>query len=222
MKDTTILFDLDGTLTDSAEGIFNGIIYALKRFDMEIEDRERLYKCIGPPLKYSFMNFFELQEADADRAVSFYREYYQDKGIFQNRLYDGIEELLKLLRDKEFTMAVATSKPEPYARRIIEKFQIDKYFSFVGGSGLDGSRGTKTEVMQYVLDELGVKNPGKVFMVGDRNHDIIGAKTIGTSSIGVLYGYGSMDELKNAKADYIVHTVEEVGELLTRKLFDNK
>ena len=205
-----ILFDLDGTLTDSKIGITNAIMYALKKYNIEVKERSELYKCIGPPLSYSFSTFFNFSREQTEEAVAYYREYYGDKGVFENRVYDGIEKLLKELKASGKKICLATSKPEQYAKMILEHFNLDKYFDFIGGASMDGKIGSKTEVIRYVIKEYGIEDKSKAIMVGDRKHDIMGAKDTGLDSIGVLFGYGSKAELLEAGATYIADNVEEI------------
>lgn len=206
-----ILFDLDGTLTDPGLGITNSVQYALKRCGITVSDRNELYKFIGPPLKESFEVFFGFSDKDSDRAVEYYREYYRDKGIYENKLYDGIEELLQYLKEKGKTIILATSKPEEFAVEILKYFHIEKYFNCIAGATMDGSRVKKADVIRYALDKCGITDTSSSVMVGDREHDVLGAAQLGIDSIGVLFGYGSREELKNAGATYIVETVEDIG-----------
>mgnify|MGYP000453762557 CR=1 FL=1 len=211
-----ILLDLDGTLTDPAIGITNSIMYALEKFGIRVNDRSELYSFIGPPLQESFMRFFGFSEADAVRAVEYYREYYRDKGIFENLVYDGVEDLLQLLKEKGRTVILATSKPELFARQILEHFDLAEYFDFVAGSELDGRRVHKDEVIRYALDACKISDLAKAIMIGDREYDIIGARKIGIKSLGVLYGYGDRKELEVAGADYILDTVAELKDFLLK------
>lgn len=207
----TYFFDLDGTITDSSLGITNSVMYALKKFGIEEGDRTKLYKFIGPPLNVSFREYYGFSEEKAWEAVTYYREYYQDKGIFENRVYDGFEEMLKVLKAAGKRLVVATSKPEPYARQIIDYFALTDYFDYVAGMGLDGKRGTKTEVIRYALRVCGIEDKSEVLMVGDREHDVIGARAAGVDCLGVLYGFGGREELESAGADYIVETVGDIA-----------
>lgn len=211
-----ILFDLDGTLTDPGLGITNSVQYALKRWDITVSDRNELYKFIGPPLKESFEIFFGFSDKDSDKAVEYYREYYRNKGIYENRLYDGIEELLQYLKEKGKTIILATSKPEEFAVEILKHFNIDKYFHCIAGASMDGSRVKKADVIRYAMDKSGITDTSSVVMVGDREHDVLGAAHLGIDSIGVLFGYGSREELKKAGATHIVETVEEIGYYIVR------
>lgn len=209
-----ILFDLDGTLTDPAIGITNSVMYALKKYGIEVHERSELYKFIGPPLWDSFENYYGFSKEEAKTAVEYYREYYKDKGIFENLVYDGIEDLLKRLEDSSKTLIVATSKPEVFAKQILEHFNIAKYFTYIAGSNLDGTRVKKDEVIMYALESCNVIDLSKAIMIGDREYDIIGAKKVGIGSIGVLFGYGNRNELEKAGADFITETVADIGKLL--------
>lgn len=209
-----ILFDLDGTLTDPAVGITNSIMYSLKKYNIKVDDRSELYKFIGPPLLESFMKYYGFTEEEGKKAIEYYREYFGVKGLFENIIYDGIKDLLKSLKDNGKILLVATSKPQVFAEQILVHFKLDKYFSFIAGSNLDGTRIKKAEVIEYALEGLNITELTKTIMVGDREHDIRGAKTIGIKSIGVLYGYGSKEELVNAGADYIVQSVSEIKDIV--------
>lgn len=208
----TFFFDLDGTITDSSLGITNSAMYALKKYGIEEKNREKLYKFIGPPLTVSFREFYGFSEERCLEAVGYYREYYKDKGIFENRVYDGFEDVVKRLKENGKRLVVATSKPEPFARRIIEHFGLVQYFDYVAGMELDGGRGTKAEVIEYAIHMCEVEDKSKVLMVGDREHDVIGAGEAGIDCLGVLYGFGTREELEMAGADYIAETVEGILE----------
>ena len=214
MRYQYILFDLDGTLTDPGIGITNSVLYALGKYGIEVNDRSDLYKFIGPPLRDSFEVYYGFSKEDSKKAVEYYREYYKDKGIFENAVYDGAEDLLKTLKSSGKTLILATSKPEVYAKQIVEHFDIAKYFTYIAGSNLDGTRVKKDEVIQYALERYNITDLTKAIMIGDREHDILGAKEIGISSIGVLFGYGDRTELENAGADYIVDTVADIEKVL--------
>ncbi len=203
-------FDLDGTLTDSSPGITNSVIYALKKFGIEETDRTKLYPFIGPPLTESFERFYGFSKERCMEAVRYYREYYSDKGIFQNSVYDGLEDVLKELKRRGKKLVVATSKPEPFARQIIEHFGLDPYFDYVAGMELSGGRGTKEEVIRYALCACKIADKSKVLMVGDREHDVFGAHAAGMECLGILYGFGTREELVSAGADYIGETVEGI------------
>lgn len=209
-----ILFDLDGTLTDPKQGIVNSIVYALNYFGIKENDRERLTKFIGPPLKDSFMEYYHFEEELALRAIEKYREYFATKGIFENTVYPMIPELLEELAAQGKKLVLATSKPTSFAQRILDHFELDRYFYFTGGSNLDGSRTKKGEVIAYALSESGLENQAKAIMIGDRKYDIIGAKEVGIDSIAVLYGYGSRDELARENPTFIVNTVDSLRKSL--------
>jgi phosphoglycolate phosphatase len=209
-----LFFDLDGTLTDSRPGITRSVQYALKAFDIHVDDLESLLPFIGPPLYESFMRYYHFSEAQAHMAVAKYREYFAKTGIFENDVYEGIIPLLKDLKAKGKTLAIATSKPTVFAVRIAEHFAFAPYFETIIGSELDGSRIHKGEIIAYALEQLVIGDQNQVVMIGDREHDIIGARQNGVSSIGVLYGYGSLEELQKAGADAIVHDVKGLRAVL--------
>lgn len=217
MNKEYLLFDLDGTLTDSMEGITKSVQYALNKFNIKVDDLNDLCKFIGPPLINSFMEFYNFSKEDAQKAVVYYREYFADKGIFENKLYENIDELLSTLKANGKTLILATSKPEPYALKIIDYFNLSKYFDFIAGSCLDGRRSHKNEVISFVLKEANIKDLSKAIMIGDRKHDILGAKYNNINSIGVLYGYGDYNELKTAGADFIVKDTLELKNLILQK-----
>ena len=210
-----ILFDLDGTLTDPMIGITKSVRHALKHYGYEVEDLRELIPFIGPPLSESFEKFYGLSHEDAMEAVEIYREYYRPTGIFENDVYPGIPDLLRRLRDDGFSLYVATSKPEVFAKQIIEHFDLQEYFTLVGGSELDGGRVHKDEVIAYVLETCGI-SPDEAVMVGDREHDVLGAAGLGIPCIGVLFGYGSKEELERAGAAALAADVPELEEMLRR------
>ena len=220
-----LLFDLDGTLTDPKLGITTCVQYALRSFGIEEPDLDKLEPFIGPPLKDSFIQFYNMDEKQAEAAVDKYRERFQDIGLFENEIYAGIKEMLRTLQKKGMHLAVASSKPTVYVERILEHFKIRKYFEVVVGSELDGRRVNKDEVVQEALSQLfsgGLVERDKVYMIGDRKFDVEGARAQEVESIGVSYGYGSIGELKEAGADYIVRTVGELENLLYREVTDRK
>ena len=211
-----IIFDLDGTLTDSGLGITNSVRYTLDKYSIEVKDNSELECFIGPPLNVSFEQFYGFSREESRNAVSIYREYYREKGIFENEVYDGIEKLLKDIKESGKIAAVATSKPELFARQILDHFGLSEYFAYIGGSKMDETRTDKAEVIDYVLGELKVTDKSRVVMVGDREHDMIGANKIGLDSIGVLYGYGSLEELEPHKPTYIAPTVADIFPLISK------
>ena len=215
-----LLFDLDGTLTDPKVGITTCVQYALKEFGIDEPDLDKLEPFIGPPLKESFMEFYGFSEEDAEKAIEKYRERFSEIGIYENDVYEGIPQMLRLLQSRGMFLAVASSKPTEYVERILEHFDLRRYFKVVVGSEMDGTRVNKDEVVLEALNRLFSYKPiayDKVYMIGDRKFDVEGAKKIGVESVGVTYGYGSMEELKEAHADYIVRSVEELRSLLMRE-----
>lgn len=209
-----ILFDLDGTLVDSGIGVINSVIYSLKKYGIEVADREELNKFMGPPLHESFQDYYGFSEEEAKTAVEYYREYYRDKGIFEYAVYEGIEDLLKTLSDAGKTIIVATSKPEVFAKKVLAHAGLSKYFAYIAGANLDGSRTKKDEVISYALGMVNAMDKSKAVMIGDREHDMIGAKKAGIDAIGILFGYGTRDELVRAGAKAIAKKARDIAELL--------
>ena len=216
------LFDLDGTLTDPKEGITKSVQYSLEKFGIKEPDLDRLEPFIGPPLKDSFVEFYGFTKEDAIKAVAFYRERFAPIGILENQIYPGMAQMIGELYKKKIHLAVASSKPTEFVHQILDHFGIGKYFEVIVGSGMDGSRGTKEEVVEEALLQLGLlsvpQNDRKNLcaMIGDRKFDIQGAKVHGLTGVGVSFGYAREGELEEAGADYIVNTVEELGVLLTQ------
>lgn len=238
MEKTYILFDLDGTLTDPMVGITRSVQYALKHYKIHEPDLKKLTPFIGPPLKDSFMRYYHFPEAQAQEAIGVYREYYSAKGIFENEELPGVRQMLERLKEAGKVLLVATSKPERFAKMIVEHFGLDPYFFFVGGADMEETRVKKGDVIRYVLEQTKIldgADPGRpaaqepqiaaqmaqtaarkaqAVMVGDREHDIFGAKENQIQSVGVLMGYGSRKELEAAGADKIAADAEELTELL--------
>lgn len=209
----TILFDLDGTLTDPGLGITNSVAYALKKYGIEVENRQSLYSFIGPPLNDSFKKYYGFSDEKAMEAIWCYREYFADKGLYENEVYEGVEQLLGKIKESGRKIVLATSKPEQFAERILEHFDLIKYFDVVAGASMDEKRNKKGDVIKYAMEKGGFTSDGAV-MIGDREHDVFGAKENGIDTIGVLYGYGSRDELEKAGAMHIAQTVEDIFALL--------
>lgn len=207
MKFKNILFDLDGTLTDPALGITNSILYALEQTNRPLPPREELYFFIGPPLVDSFRDYCKISTEEARKMVDIYREYFSVKGLFENTVYEGIPETLAALKARGAHLFLATSKPEHFAKQILDHFDLSKYFDFAGGSTMEETRTKKEDVIQYVLDTNEL-DPTETLMVGDRIYDVEGAKFCNLSSAAVLFGYGSKEEL--SQADYILSTPEEL------------
>lgn len=211
---TYILLDLDGTVTDSMPGITRSVQYALSCFDIQVTDINTLQKFVGPPLKESFMEYYHFSEKMAMKAIEAYKKRFEKIGIYENSVYPGIESLLKELNKAKKKVMLATSKPEIYARQILDYFHLTPYFTFIGGSSLDGSISQKDQVIHLVLERNKINDKNKAVMVGDRKHDIEGAKKTGLDSVGVLYGYGDRQELCLAGANYIVQDIKELSYLL--------
>ena len=205
-----LLFDLDGTLTDPGLGITNSVMYALKKFDIHVEDRTELYKFIGPPLRDSFETFYGFSSEKSELAVRYYREYYKEHGLYENEVYDGIPELLIQLKEQGKSLIVATSKPEAFSTTILKHFKLYDYFDFVAGATMDETRNKKADIIKYAMESCNISEKSSAIMIGDREHDIIGAKENGLDSIGVLFGYGSLDELQKAGATYIAEKPEDI------------
>ena len=210
MKYKYILFDLDGTITESGPGIMNSVEYALNKMNREVGERDTLKKFIGPPLTESMEKYYGMSEEEALLGVKYYREYYHDKGIYENRVYDGLEEVLKKINEAGKQAIVATSKPEKYAKIIIDHFHLTQYFACVAGMEMDGGRGTKAQVITYALEKNDIADKSNVLMIGDREHDVIGAHENGLDCLGILYGFGSRKEFEEAGADYIRENVEDI------------
>ncbi|MBQ2900457.1 MAG: HAD family hydrolase [Agathobacter sp.] len=209
-----ILFDLDGTLTNPEIGITSSVMYALEKFNIKVEDRKELHPFIGPPLTYSFQTYYGLSEADSELAVKYYRERFSVKGLYENEVYDGVEKMLQELKKSGKTLIIATSKPEEFTLKILAHFDLLKYFDFVAGATMDGSRGEKADVIRYALEISGIEEKSEAIMIGDRKYDILGAKENGIDSMGVLFGFGDYEELTNAGANYIAKTVADIIEYI--------
>ena len=205
-----ILFDLDGTLTNPEIGITSSVMYALEKFGVKVEDRKELHPFIGPPLSYSFQNYYGLSEADSELAIKYYRERFSVKGLYENEVYEGVEKLLQQLKESGKKLIIATSKPEEFTLKILEHFDLLKYFDYVAGATMDGSRGEKADVIRYAIEISGIQDRSQAIMIGDRKYDILGAKENGLDSIGVLFGFGDREELSEAGANYIAENVEDI------------
>lgn len=215
MRQQVILFDLDGTLTDPAEGITNAIAHALTYYGIHITDKRTLLPLIGPPLHDSFMRHYGMDEGTAREAIDHYREHFATKGLFENQVYPGVEEMLRQLHATGKQLVVATSKPELFAVRILEHFGLAKYFVSICGAPMYPPTGFgKTDVIKDALRRIELSDPATAIMVGDREHDISAAHAVGMQAVGVLYGYGDRTELEACKADYIVSSVEDLANLL--------
>lgn len=206
-----ILFDLDGTLTESGEGITKCVQYALEKLGKPEEDLKKLEVFVGPPLMDQFMKYAGFNEMEAEKAVEYYRERYSVTGIFENRPYPGIYEMLDELKRKHYRLAIASSKPEYYVQQILDHFQLTEYFEEIVGSEMNGQRTNKTEVINEAMRRLGMtKNKSQVLMIGDKEHDILGARNAGINCIAVSYGYGSKEEIDAADPFMTVDSVDEL------------
>lgn len=211
-----VLFDLDGTITEPEEGILNGVIYALSKFGISVKDRTSLYPYIGPPLRDSFREFHGLDSEQTEQAVLYYREYYSTKGIYQNDVMPGMEQAFIKLREQGCHLYVATSKPEVYAKQILEYLHLDGYFDGIAGSTFDKTRDTKAAVIAYLLDSIETESLdiSQVCMVGDRKFDVLGARQFGIDTIGVLFGYGTLEEFDACNCKYIAQSPEQMVEIV--------
>ena len=206
-----VLFDLDGTLTDPQLGITKSVQYALNHMGISEPDLTKLIHFIGPPLALNFRDSYGMSETESKQAVHFYREYFSEFGIFENAVYGGIAELLARLNEAGKVLAVATSKPTVFAERILRHFLLTDYFAFVAGSNLDGTRVEKAEVIAFALRNLPETSKRRILMVGDRKHDVLGAKKNQVDSMAVLYGYGSYEELTEAEPTFLVEKISEIN-----------
>lgn len=208
-----IIFDLDGTLTDPGPGITNSIMYALRKFGIESE-RHNLYKFIGPPLRESFSVYYGFDKDQAEQAVVYYREYFSEKGMYENGLYPGISDILAELNHQNRKLYVATSKPQEYSLRILEHFDILKYFDFVSGSNMDGSMSAKSDLIERILPRIKSDEIIETIMIGDRRYDIEGAAHHKIDSAAVLYGYGERAELEDVQPTYLIESTAKLKDLL--------
>ncbi|MBE5954278.1 MAG: HAD family hydrolase [Lachnospiraceae bacterium] len=209
-----ILFDLDGTITEPFKGISGGIIHALNKFGVEVPDNSTLRKFIGPPLRDSFRDFCGFTAEQAEEATVYYREYYSVRGLEENDIMPGMDDALKYLQEQGYKLYVATSKPEKFAKIILEKLGLLSYFDIVAGASFDGTRDKKELVIEYLLEQIEEIYPDfnmeQTIMVGDRHFDINGAKYFSIDSVGVTFGYGDYEELSRAGATYVVDTAQEL------------
>ena len=215
-----ILFDLDGTITEPFKGISGGIIHALNKFGVEVPDNSTLRKFIGPPLRDSFRDFCGFTAEQAEEATVYYREYYSVNGLVENDIMLGMDEALKTLNEQGYKLYVATSKPEKYAKIILDNLGLLSYFDIVAGASFDGSRDKKELVIEYLLEQIKEKYEDfdltQSIMVGDRYFDINGAKYFNMDSVGVTFGYGDYEELSQAGATYVVDTAQELVDIIVK------
>ncbi len=217
MRYTHVFFDLDGTLINSAPGITHSAQYALRKFGIDPPPAEELTCFIGPPLADSFAKYFGFSPEQSQKAVAYYREYYRRQGILECALYDGIAELLKDLQECGVSCVLATCKPHLFAAQILKNLGVDSFFAVISGPEMDGTRGTKQEVIAHAAEQLALTDLSRAVMVGDRDNDILGAKHHGMDSVGVLWGFGSRGELTAAGATYLFNTPAQLNQLLTQQ-----
>ncbi|MBQ6553594.1 MAG: HAD hydrolase-like protein [Firmicutes bacterium] len=212
-----VLFDLDGTLVDTGEGIMLSVKQTLEKMGLAPLSYEDTRSFIGPPLKDSFIQKCGLDENTADEAVRTFRAIYKEENLFKCALYDGMTELLSELAENGHTLIVATSKPTVFAKAVLEHLGIDKYFADVTGSGLDNKGGKKCDIIESIIRKFDIKDRASVVMIGDKEQDIIGANQCGVNSVGVLFGFGSFEELSAHNPAYIAETPADIAVYLTRK-----
>lgn len=205
-----VLFDLDGTLTDPKIGITKSVQHALQKAGVMVNDLDELEPFIGPPLQVSFQEIYGFNDTQITQAIRDYRERFTERGMFENKLYEDIPALLAHLKQQEYILTIATSKPTVFAEQIIKYFQLESYFDLVVGSHLDGSRSDKSEIIEEVLQQFDSYPKERFIMIGDRKYDLIGARKNQIDAIGVTYGFGSLEELKNEEPTYIVDNVNDL------------
>jgi phosphoglycolate phosphatase len=208
-----IAFDLDGTLTDPESGLTSGFAYALSKMGISYGDKTDLSRFIGPPLKAEFRAVYGMSDAEAEECIRLFREYFSVYGWWDNRLYDGVPQMLSALKSAGKTLLLATSKPDVFANKILRLFDIAKYFDFVGAATLDHTRVEKSEVLRYALESVGA-DFNSAILVGDRVYDAEGARTCGIDSLGVLYGHGSLEEIKSSGFTYAAESVSDIAKIL--------
>ncbi len=210
----TVLFDLDGTIINSEKGILNSVQYALNKYGAPMPERHALNFFLGPPLDDSFSKLLKISKQEAEILVKYYREYYRPKGIFEIELYSGVKELLIKIKESGRRTVIATSKPEEFAVKILKYLGIEEYFDIIAGATFDNTRSEKIDIIKYALDKIGTADKNSIVMVGYRKFDCEGAAELGLDSIGVLYGFGSREELETAGATYLAETATDVYKYL--------
>ena len=212
------MFDLDGTLTDPKEGITKSVRHALNHYGIQVDDLDNLTPFIGPPLTDSYKKYYGFSDEQAWEGVLVYREYFSERGWHENKEYPGIKEMLDALKAAGKVLLVATSKPEVFARKILEYFGMAEYFDFIGGADMGETRVRKADVIRYVLEQYGLdaspETLARCVMVGDREHDVLGARECGMDCVGVLYGYGDRREMDGCRPAWTADTVDELKDLL--------
>jgi phosphoglycolate phosphatase len=213
-KYTHLLFDLDGTITDSEEGIINSIRYALRHFGITENDLAKLRTFIGPPLVKTLKQYYNFSDDRVREAADFYRTYFAERGIYENKVYPGIPELLSDLKSRGKELILATSKRTSFAEQVLDMFNLDKYFGLVVGGSPDGSISEKSDVIRHIFSMLGNYTKDSSVMIGDRKYDILGAREHGIDSIAVMYGYGTRSEIDEAGPTFRANTIDELRMLL--------
>lgn len=211
-----ILFDLDGTITDSKEGILASVCFALDYFHITEKEEETLQKFIGPPLVDAFMEYYHMSAEDANLALLKYREFYSEKGVYMLSMYEGIDVLFQKLKNAGKKIVLATSKPLFYAEQIVERIGIKDFFDDLCGATMDETMNKKEDIIRFIMEKNDYEKES-MLMVGDRNHDIKGAFYNDVEAMGVLYGYGSYEELKQAGCKLFAASVEDLSEKLLEK-----
>ena len=214
MNYTHLFLDMDGTVIDSAPGVTHAVSYALNKCGIQPPPCEELTCFIGPPLVWSFAHFYGMSEEEARQAVDYYREYYSNGGMLECLAYDGMEELLREMQKRGVVCVLATSKPHVYANPILRHIGLDRYFAFVSGPEIDGTRDAKAEVIAYAMEQLGLTDPSKILMVGDREHDTLGAAANHMDSVGALWGFGTREELLQTGAKAVFETPRQLLDAL--------
>ena len=212
---STLLFDLDGTIIDSAPGVMECFRYTAGQMGMEMPENPRCL--LGPPLTVSFRKYFGLDDDAVGMAVQVYREHYSKVSLFNASVYNGVPEMLRRLSKAGIRLGIATCKAQIFAEQIMERFGLAQFFTFIGGAGIDGSRNEKAEVIEYVLRNMGDPDKSGVLMIGDRDNDVFGAQAAGIDCMGVLWGYGSGKELSLGGAVKIADTPDKAADILLRK-----
>lgn len=209
-----IAFDLDGTLTNPERGLVASFVYALGKMGVDYGEKAELKRFIGPPIYEEWQRCFGFTLEESTKALLIFREYYSVYGWWDNEIYPGVKEMLEKLKCAGKKIILATSKPEVFAKKILELFNISKYFDFIGGAATDKTRDKKSEVLEYSLQSIGAKDLSQAILVGDRIYDAEGAKICGIDSLGVLYGHGSEEEVRSGGFTLVANTVEEIVDIL--------
>jgi len=213
-KYDAVLFDFDGTVADTGMGIFNGVYHVLDAFGIEPPEADELRYFIGPPLHDSFKTVLGFDAETCDSAIIKYREYYSSKGIFELTIYDGMEDLFRKLKSKNIKVGIASTKPEVFLHRIVDYFNLKEIFDVVEGSDITNMNSDKTEIILRAIEKMNLTEGSKVLMAGDRHYDINGAKGAGIDSVGVLFGYGSREEIIDAGANYLAEIPEDIFKIV--------